>query len=103
MSSLVHYDNEKDMQTMVDDTVEFIMAETSRIIKEQFDEPRQKDGNTYILVSQNLALSLMLRIQLEVRLRQEKVMASISRPNGQDENRLPINGPDFFNNYRRPP
>ncbi len=103
--SLVHYDNERDMQAMVDDIVEFLMVETQRLIQTSFDKESQGHGNTYLLVSQNLTISLVTSLLLEMRLRQESFIRNIAGKSpattGAGGNRLPINGPDFFIGHRR--
>lgn len=88
----MRYDNEKDMMLMVDDAVEFLMSETKRLIEQYYDPD---DRNAYILVSQNLAFSLILNLMNELHLRQELFMRSFEKQ-GQGGNHLPINGPDFF-------
>ena len=97
MGRLIKYDNEQDMRAMVRDTVEFITAETDRIVEQ---EGKMEDVTWYLLVSQNLALSFVSNVLGQLRLKQALSMADYDRKHtqnqGADGGHLPVNGPDFF-------
>jgi hypothetical protein len=90
---LMNYDNEKDLKLLVDDSVEFIMSETKRIVEQYYDKD---DGNAYILVAQNLTLSFVLNVMNVLRLKEEAFMRAFEIKDKTGDNHLPVNRKDFF-------
>jgi len=69
---LVCYDNEKDLQALVRDCIEFLGAETKRIVDQDFRD--STDPNVSVLVSQNLTMSFVLQVLMRSHLNLQKMV-----------------------------
>lgn len=92
--SLVLYDNEEQMKLMVNETVEFIVSESARLIKEK----KYGDPNYLTFLMDSLTNCFIVNLLMNVHLSKNDIQKRIDVAFGKQEerNHLPINGPDFF-------
>lgn len=92
--SLELYDNEEQMKLMVNETVEFIVSESARLIKEK----KYGDPNYLVFLMDSLTNCFIVNLLMNVHLNKSDIQKRIDVAFGKlgESNHLPVNRPDFF-------